>query len=251
MSQAKLYGVGVGPGAPDLMTLRAQRVLSIVDVLAIPRPNAWSSSLAWRIAKTNIPDNPDQKKLFLTFPMSKDPEILKPHWDQAFEEIKTYLIKGQTVAFITQGDPMVYSTFIYLYAHAQEFWPEIPIEIIPGVSSINAVPSCTGVPLVDGQENLAVIPASYYGDRIVPILREFDAVVLMKVGSILPRVISLLEQENLLDHAVYIERATSQEEKIVRNLRDFKQDKCVYFSMIIVNKKLRSGVLQGKVSHAN
>lgn len=251
MSNAKLYGVGVGPGAPDLMTLRAQNVLSSVDVLAIPRPNAWSASLAWRIAKGNIPERDDQEKLFLTFPMSKDPDVLKPHWDAAFEEINKRLQEGLTVAFITQGDPMVYSTFIYLYSHAQEYWPDVPVEIVPGVSSINAVPSCSGIPLVDGQENLAVIPASYYGEKIVPVLREFDAVVLMKVSSILPQVISILEEEGLLDHAVYIERATSKEEKIVRDLRNFKQDKCVYFSMIIVNKKHRSGLLQGRVKHAN
>ena len=94
-----------------------------------------------------------------------------------------------------------------------------------------------------------MIPASYYGDRIIPILREFDAIVLMKVGAILPQLINILEQENLIDKSIYIERATSQDERIVHNLKGFKQDKCVYFSMIIVNKKLRSGVLQGKVNH--
>ena len=247
---AKLYGVGVGPGAPDLLTLRAHRLLNKVDVLAIPRPNAWSSSLAWRIVKENIDENPDQEKLFLTFPMSKDPEVIRPHWQAAFEAIQDRLAAGRSVAFITQGDPMVYSTFIYLYGHAQRNWPEIPVEIIPGICSINAVPSCTGVPLVDGQENFAVIPASYYGENIRPILRDFDAVVLMKVSSVMPLIIKILEEEGLLDKAVYIERATSDQQKIIPDLRDVDTNKCVYFSMIIVNKKDRNGILEGQ-SHGS
>ena len=87
MTKGKLYGVGVGPGAPDLLTLRALRTLESVDVLAIPRPNKWSKSLAWRIAEPNLEDKPEQEKLFLTFPMTKDPDILIPAWTYAFDEI--------------------------------------------------------------------------------------------------------------------------------------------------------------------
>ncbi|SMF40070.1 precorrin-2 C(20)-methyltransferase [Pseudobacteriovorax antillogorgiicola] len=247
MQKGKLYGVGVGPGAPDLLTLRALKVLQSVDVLAIPRPNPWSKSLAWRIAEPNLEDRGDQEKLFLTFPMTKDPDVLVPAWQTAFDEIGERLDQGKNVAFLTQGDCMVYSTFIYLYDHARENWPEVTIEVVPAVSSISAVPSAIGTPLVDGQERVAVLPATYGTEDLKKVLQDFDSVVLMKVGSVMDKVINVLEDEQLLEKAVYVERATSNQERIVRDLRSLKNDKCVYFSMVVVNKKERAGILQGRV----
>ena len=246
MAKGKLFGVGVGPGAPDLLTLRALRVLESVDVLAIPRPNKWSKSLAWRIAEPNLEDRPEQEKLFLTFPMSKDPDILIPAWTYAFDEIGKRLDEGKNVAFLTQGDCMVYSTFIYLYDHAKTEWPDVEVEVVPAVTSISAVPSAIGTPLVDGQERVAVLPATYGTDDLRKVLRDFDSVVLMKVGSVMDKVIDILDEEDLLDKAVYVERATSNQEKVVRDLKSLKNDKCVYFSMVVVNKKERAGILQGR-----
>ena len=248
MVKGKLYGVGVGPGASDLLTLRAHKVLNSVDVLAIPRPNKWSKSLAWRIVEPNIEVNEDQEKLFLTFPMSKNPEVLIPAWQYAFDEIGRRLDEGKNVAFMTQGDCMVYSTFIYLYQHALDEWPDVEVEIVPAVTSISAVPSVIGTPLVDGQERVAVLPATYGTEDLKKVLNDFDSVVLMKVGSVMDKVVGVLEEEDLLDKAVYVERATSSQEKVVRDLKSLKNDKCVYFSMVVVNKKVRSGIL-AKGSH--
>ena len=141
---------------------------------------------------------------------------------------------------------MVYSTFIYLYDHAKTAWPDVELEVVPAVTSVSAVPSAIGTPLVDGQERVAVLPATYGTDDLKKVLRDFDSVVLMKVSSVMDKVIQTLEDENLLDKAVYVERATSDQEKVVRDLRSLKNDKCVYFSMVVVNKKERSGVLKGR-----
>ncbi len=171
-SRAKLYGVGVGPGAPDLLTFRAQRVLRESQVLVLPRANDHTGSMAWRIARSVVGEVPGQERLFLTFPMRKDPDLLRPAWDRAFAEIGARLERGLTVAFVTEGDPSVYSTFIYLAREAPRRWPGVPVEVVPGVTSVTAVPAVTGVPLADGLERIAIVPANYGVPDLAELLHE-------------------------------------------------------------------------------
>ncbi len=255
MALGKLYGIGVGPGAPDLVTLRAYNLIRSLPVLAVPRPNPYASSLAFRIMSPHIDPEHKQEHLFLEFPMTKDPEILIPAWNKAFAEIETVLKRGEDIGFVTQGDPFLYSTFIYVHDTLKEKYPELSIEVVPGVSSVMAVPIVAGMPLVDGQERLAVIPASYGLESIRRALQDFDAIVLMKVSSVIEGLITLLEEEGLLDAAYYVERATTDEQRIVRDLRELRGNRCIYFSMVVINKKTRSGVLKGhksaEVSHGH
>src|SRR3954447_2124282 len=109
-----LYGVGVGPGASDLLTLRAVRVLETVDVLALPRSSDFGVSVAWSIIAPVVGKRPEQEKLRLTFPMSKDPARVRPHVDAAVEAIAERLQAGRSVAFVTEGDPSLFSTFGYV-----------------------------------------------------------------------------------------------------------------------------------------
>jgi precorrin-2/cobalt-factor-2 C20-methyltransferase len=249
MKHATLYGVGVGPGAPDLMTLRAVAILKSVPVIAIPRRSEYVPSLAWEIARPNIGDVPGQERLFLTFPMTKDPERLRPAWDAAFSQIGARLAEGLSVAFITEGDPLVYSTFIYLLGEARKRWPEVEVQIVPAVSSITAVPAVTATPLADGQERIAILPATYGVDDLASVLRQFDTVILMKVGSVMPTVVAALEREDLVDRAFYVSKATTGHERIVHDLRSLRNDRCDYFSMVVVARRDRNGVLAGERSH--
>jgi precorrin-2/cobalt-factor-2 C20-methyltransferase len=246
MKEAKLYGVGVGPGAPDLMTLRAVNVLSAVDVIAIPRRSEFDRSVAWEIARPNVPERPEQEKLYLNFPMTKDPERLRPAWDIAFGEIGKRLDAGRSVAFITEGDPFVYSTFIYLFAAALERWPQVPVEVVPAVSSLTAVPMSILTPIADGQERVAVLPASYGLADLPRLLDEFDTLLLMKVSSVMPELCRILEDKGLIDRAIYVSKATTPQQKIVRDLRTIKNDRCDYFSMVVVSRRARAGVLRGE-----
>jgi precorrin-2/cobalt-factor-2 C20-methyltransferase len=246
MIYGTLYGVGVGPGAPDLMTLRSVQVLRTVPVIAIPRRSEYSPSIAWEIARPNVGEVAGQERLFLTFPMTKDPERLRPAWDEAFAQIGTRLEQGLSVAFITEGDPLVYSTFIYLLAESSERWPGVPVEIVPAVSSITAVPAVTRTPVADGQERIAVLPATYGVDDLADVLRRFDTIILMKVGSVMPNVVAALEREALLDRAFYVSKATTGQEKVVRDLRTIRNDRCDYFSMVVVAKQDRNGLLAGR-----
>jgi precorrin-2/cobalt-factor-2 C20-methyltransferase len=244
MSYGTFYGVGVGPGAADLLTIRAANVLNSVDVIAIPRPSPYASSVAWRSAEPNLTGAKPQERLFLTFPMTKDPSVLVPAWEEACEAIVSRLTAGRSVAFITQGDPMVFSTFIYLRENVQRRLPELPVNIVSGVTSISAVPAACGIPLADGQERVAIVPATYGVDDLRKILRDFDSIVLMKVSSKMAEIVAALEAEGLLDQATYVERATGAEERIVRDVASLRGDRCVYFSMILVHKRGRSGVLR-------
>jgi precorrin-2/cobalt-factor-2 C20-methyltransferase len=244
-NEITLWGVGVGPGASDLLTLRALQTLRDAPVLAIPRANRHRPSLAWRIVKPHLEDMEGQERLDLIFPMTKDPEILKPAWAEAIEAIGSHLSAGRSVAFITQGDPMIYSTFNYLADDIAERWPHVKIRWVPAVTSISAVPATLGLPLADGQERIAIVPVTYGVDDLRDIIQKFDSIVLMKVTKQLPTILEALEAENLLDRAYYVERATTDQQRIVRDITSLKDDKCVYFSMIIIAKKQRSGVLAG------
>ncbi len=238
-----LYGVGVGPGAPDLMTLRAVSVLKSVAVIAIPRRSEFDPSVAWNIAETSVGPVAGQERLYLIFPMTKDPTLLRPAWDVAFAAIGERLEKGLSVAFISEGDPFVYSTFIYLFNEAPGRWPGVKIEVVPAVSSITAVPCSTLVPLADGKERIAILPATYGVEDLTKVLKEFDTVILMKVSSVMPQVCEALEKQGLLDRAIYVSKATTSQEKIIRDIQKIKNDKCDYFSMVVVSRRERSGVL--------
>jgi precorrin-2/cobalt-factor-2 C20-methyltransferase len=245
---AKLFGVGVGPGAPDLLTLRAIRILRGAEVLAIPRRSKWDRSIAWKIAEKEVGEVKGQERLFLEFPMSKDPEVLKPAWEIALAEIGKRLDRNRSVAFITEGDPFLYSTFIYLFYEAKRRWPQTPIEVVPGVSSVMAAAGVLGIPLADGAERVAILPASYSIEQMEEVLEKFDTIVLMKVSSVMPQVTRLLEEKGLMGQTVYISKCEMEGQNIVSDVSAIKNDKCDYFSMVLVVKRSRSGVLMNTVA---
>jgi precorrin-2/cobalt-factor-2 C20-methyltransferase len=248
MTRATLYGVGVGPGAPDLITLRALDVLRRAPVLALPRGSDHGASIAWRILRPVLGEVAGQERLLLTFPMAKDPARLQPAWDRAFAAIGERLQRGVDVAFATEGDPSLYSTFIYLAREAARRWPDVAVEIVPGVSSIAAVPAVTGVPLADGQERIAIVPATYGLGDLSELLARFDTVVLMKIGGEMPRIIAALDAAGLLSRAVYVSRATMIEQRVERDLRALGPGREDCFAMVVVSRKERSGVLEGAVA---
>jgi precorrin-2/cobalt-factor-2 C20-methyltransferase len=241
--------VGVGPGAADLLTLRAQRILRECPVLILPRSTDHTASMAWTIAKPAVGAVKGQERVFVTLPMSKDPARLRPAWDKAFTIIDDRLARGLSVAFLTEGDPSLFSSFIYLAREAPRRWPSVKVEIVPGVSSLAAVPAATGVPLADGQERIAIVPANYGTADLVEVLRGFDTVVLMKIGSELPNVRAALAATGLLDRAIYVSRATMTDELVERDLTQLPahaSGDC--FAMVVVAKKRANGVLMGDVA---
>lgn len=242
----KLYGVGVGPGAPDLLTLRAVRVLEGADVLALPRSSDFGASMAYRILSPVVGNLRDKERLLLTFPMSKDPDRVRPYLDDAVAKIGDRLARGLSVAFATEGDPSLFSTFVYVRREALRRFPGLEVEVVPGVSSVTAVPAVSGLSLADGQERIAILPATYGVEDLVDVLGRFDTVVLMKIGSEMPKVTEALERTGLLDRAVFVSKATMPEQRVVRDLRAAQGERGDCFAMVVVTRGERSGLLAGE-----
>jgi precorrin-2/cobalt-factor-2 C20-methyltransferase len=175
-----LFGVGVGPGAPDLLTIRAVTILRRVPVIAAPRPDPESESLALRIAREATGEVPGQETLLLTFPMTRDPQAREAARLAAAREVGARLAAGRDVAFVTEGDPLLYSTFLDLLPAGERERPRV--EIVPGVSSITAVGAAAGVALADGDDRVAVLPAGQALPILGRLANEFETLVLLKAG---------------------------------------------------------------------
>ena len=153
----KLYGVGIGPGDPELITVKAKRILSEADVVAVPKTAAEKESLAQSIAQSALEEG--KELLELIFPMSFNEQVLQQSWDEAVAKIRRELENGKSVAFITLGDPTVYST--YMYIHKQLHIEGFDTEIIPGITSFCASAARAGVSLGENRETIAIIPSAY------------------------------------------------------------------------------------------
>ena len=228
----KLYGVGIGPGDPKLLTLKAKEALEAAEVIFAPKGNEEGISVARKIIEQVIEG--EKTYIELIFPMTKDKDVLKKYWKKAGQRIAGELRKGKQAAFVTLGDPFIYSTYIYLLKILKEDFPGIEVETIPGISAFNAAASRAGFPLLEGKERMAVLPVSETLDGIEAALDAFDTVVLMKVGRNLQKVIRLLKQKGLAQSAVLISRAGHPDEKVIRDIGSIKDKETGYLSVILV-----------------
>jgi precorrin-2/cobalt-factor-2 C20-methyltransferase len=227
-----LYGISVGPGDPELITLKGLRLLRTAAAIAFPAGLEGRPGIAERIISPWT--IPEQKQLPLHFPYVPDLDILTEAWHNAAQKVWSYLEGGQDVAFACEGDISFYSTFTYLAQTLQQLHPEVVIEIVPGVSSPMAAAAALGLPLTFRDQRLAVLPAIYTMGELESVLRWADAIVLMKVSSVYEQIWQVLKQYQLLDRAFAVERVTLPEQKIYRNLRDRPSLALSYFSLLIV-----------------
>lgn len=232
---AKLYGVGVGPGDPELLTLKAMRILQSVPVVCVPRSSYDSDSFALSIVEGVI-DKTKQEIIPLIFPMSKDKEVTKKFWDESAIIIEGKLKAGKDVACISIGDPFFYSTFIYVFENLKERLKDLAVEIVPGVSSVNASSAAAILPLAKANERVAVLPATYEKEKIRDSLNNYDTIILMKVNKVFDEVLAILKEMELKNNAVFISRCGTKDEKIVRDIEILKGKELDYLSMVIVRK---------------
>jgi len=232
MSGPTLYGVGVGPGDPELLTLKARRILQGVPVVAVPK-GCGKRSYAYSVVQGFL-DEQRQEILELTFSMSKTEEVQRPYWQAALEDIGKRLIQGKDVAFLTEGDPFFYSTFIPLYRLMRQHYPEVRIEVVPGVTSVAAVAGAAGFPLARADERIAILPATFAHTELSVVLKTFDTVVLMKVHNVLDEVIEVLTTLGLKERACLVEKCTTAEERVIHDLDSVRGQKLHYFSTLLV-----------------
>ena len=234
-SLGKLYGIGVGPGDPELITLKGYHLLQQVPIVAFPAGIGGKPGIAEQIISSWLKS--DQVKLPLTFPYIQDDSLLQQAWQQAAETLWPYLEQGQDVGFVSEGDVSFYSTFTYLAQTLQKFRPEVVVQAIPGICSPLAAVASLGIPLTIRDQTLAILPAIYAIAELETTLHRADVVVLMKVSSVYQQVWDVLKRFNLLEQAYIVERATLPNQVIYTGLSDRPHLCLSYFSILIVKTK--------------
>lgn len=227
-----LYGISLGTGDPELITVKGLRLLQKVPVVAFPAGIEQKIGIAEQIVAPWL--LPEQAKLALHFPYVQDNAVLQQAWQQAAEQIWHILKQSQDVAFVCEGDGSFYSTFTYLAQTLTKLHPEAIIERIPGVSSPMAAAAALGIPLTIRSQRLVILPALYAISELETVLEWADVVVLMKVSSVYEQVWQVLKTRNLLASAWVVERASLPNQVIYNSLGDRPTLSLSYFSLIII-----------------
>lgn len=223
-----LYGIGLGPGDPELMTLKAARLIGVATVVAYPSL-AGGDSFARSIAAGYIAA--DAREIVMDVPMTVARQPAQDAYDLGATDIRAALEAGDDVVCLCEGDPFFYGSFMYLYARLAA---DFNVEVVPGVTSMTACAGAMGMPLAARNEVLTVIPGPLDENAMRDRVAASDSVVIMKVGRHLDKIRRVLDAEGLTEHAAYIERASLANE--VRLPLAQAPEKAPYFSMILVTK---------------
>jgi precorrin-2/cobalt-factor-2 C20-methyltransferase len=232
----RFYGIGLGPGDPELLTLKACNVLSRVDKIFVPQKSDESESFARSIIPTQVKEA-DQRTVSLIFPMVRSEAQLEPYWQKAAQSIWEEIEKGHDCAFVNVGDPLLYGTFIHLLRTLQKLHPQIEVEVVPGISSLNGAAAATIFPLAVNNERMAIISAEKDEAFIRETLKNFDTVVVLKVNSIFHKLLDILEEVNLVDHCVLVRRCSTGQQEIISDIRTLKDRKLDYFSILLIRRE--------------
>jgi precorrin-2/cobalt-factor-2 C20-methyltransferase len=223
-----LYGVGLGPGAPDLMTVRAARLIGGATCIAYPTL-AGGQSFARTIAADLIPAG--IREIVMDLPMASERRSAQAAYDKGAAEIAATLETGEDVVCFCEGDPFFYGSFMYVFSRLSGRYR---IEVVPGVTSVTACAARAGLPITARNETLTILPGPLEEDVLRKRIAAAESIALMKVGRHLPKIRRVLTELGLADRSVYVERATLAQE-VILPLRDAPAD-APYFSMILLTK---------------
>ncbi|MDA1128768.1 MAG: precorrin-2 C(20)-methyltransferase [Chloroflexi bacterium] len=226
-----LYGIGVGPGDPELITIKALKALQRAPVICVPQAANRRESYALTIVHDYV--KPEQEIMRLPFP-TDDAEGAAQVWREASVMVVERLRNGQDVAFLTEGDPMLFSTFSYVLAGVQDLCPEATVQVIPGISSVMAAAASSQVPLTTHGQRLAILPAAYGLDDLAEATSNFDTVVLMKVSPNIAETLANLEELGLTKQSTYVRRVSTDWEKVIKDVTKITDEDLDYFSLLIV-----------------
>lgn len=226
-------GVGVGPGDPELVTVKAMKAIVSADVIIAPRTEKKEGSVAFEIAKCYI--RPETEVLQLIFPMNFNAESQDHYWEAARDEILAQLEKGKKVVFLTLGDPMLYSTYIYVFRLLQK--EGVEGTTIPGINSFSAIASHLNQPLAEGNDVLTIIPATISDEKLQAAVKATDSAVVMKIYRKYPQVKSALEKENLLAQSTLISRCGLDNEVKYQNLDQKDPEELNYLSTLLTRRR--------------
>jgi precorrin-2/cobalt-factor-2 C20-methyltransferase len=234
MTYGTLYGVGVGPGDAELVTIKATKVLGRVAVVFAAASSDNDYSLAVEIVAPYLRQGVPVEHL--GFPMSRDKTVLASAWEENGRTVAEALRQGNDAAFVTLGDPLIYSTFGYLMETVRRTDPDIPIRIIPGVTSYQAGAAAAGRVLAEADESYAVISGAAGARKLKQVIDHVDSVVMLKVYRNYKEILHTLEEQGLTGGSVLISRCGLKGEEIVRDLKDRDDTPPPYLSHLIIRK---------------
>ncbi|MEW5773961.1 MAG: precorrin-2 C(20)-methyltransferase [Thermodesulfobacteriota bacterium] len=229
-----LYGVGVGPGDPELLTLKAVRVLRSAPRVyaAASTKNSYSVSLS--IVRPHLA--PGVEPVVLSFPMTRDQAVLDRAWEENARTVLADLDAGRDVAFLTLGDPSTYSTFGYLLRTLRGLNPAVRAEVVPGVTSYCAAAALAGEPLAEADQTLAVVSGVCGGDTLRRAAEAADSLVVLKAYKRFADIRAALAEAGLLQDAVLVSACGQDGQSLVRDLAGVEQAP-PYFSLVLAKKK--------------
>ncbi|MFB2645327.1 precorrin-2 C(20)-methyltransferase [Raphidiopsis sp. BLCC-F218] len=230
--KGRLYGVGVGPGDPELLTLKAVRLIRSASVIAY-QSAIDRESIARKIVSPYLAGN--QIEVLYHLPRALEPEKAKDIYDREVEPIGSHLAAGRDVVVLCEGDPFFYGSFMYIFtrlAHKYE------TEVVPGISSLMACPISLGVPFTYYNDILKVLPGTLPKEMLISQLLSADAAAIMKIGRHFVKIRDVLHQLGLNSRAKYIERATTTQQRIIP-LDEVDPEQVPYFSMIVIPTQQR------------
>ncbi|MGD8387371.1 MAG: precorrin-2 C(20)-methyltransferase [Desulfobacteraceae bacterium] len=234
MDTGTLYGIGVGPGDPELITLKAVRALQSVDVVFTAASSKNRYSIAVEIVSPHLKDGIPIVRL--DFPMTRDRESLNRAWHENAEIVRKELSQGRNAALITLGDPMTYSTFGYLMRTLKEESPEYSIRVIPGITSYQAAAAAAERVLAEGEESFTVVSGALGPQKLREVVNHTDNVVMLKVYRNYREILEALSDLDLTRHSILVSRCGFDGEQVIASLADLPDEVPPYLSLLLIKK---------------
>ena len=234
-----LYGIGVGPGDPDLITLKAAKILGSIDIVFAAASTKNNHSLAVNIAKQHIPENTAVE--MLCFPMTRDKDETRKAWRQHAQTIIAEIEQGKSVAFLTLGDAMTYSTFGYIVKHVQHMAPHIEIRTVPGITSYQAAAASLNTPLVEGEESLMVVSGATGGNRLRQLEGRPENVVFLKAYRNVKDIKAAIDESGSYPSSVGVKNCSHPDEEIIPDIEELSRRIPYYWTLIIAKQNTTNG----------
>ena len=234
MKTGTLFGIGVGPGDPELIPVKATRILSQVDIVFTAASTRNAYSLAVEIARPYIPEGIPVEKL--DFPMCRSHTVKASAWRQHAVRIASVLDEGRDAAFLTLGDPLTYSTYGYILRHLKAARPDLPIVTIPGITSYQAAAAAVNQPLVEGEESLLILSGVHGGERLHEMILPPDNVVFLKAYRDVNGISEALERTGLAGGSVAVSNCSTEKQQINTDLKELGKQPPNYWTLIIAKR---------------
>ncbi|WP_420546441.1 precorrin-2 C(20)-methyltransferase [Nitrosopumilus sp.] len=236
-----LIGIGVGPGDPDLLTVKAVKAIQNADIIMCPASKEDRPSIALSVVSSLIDKSKNQEIVKLIFPMTKNKDILEETWKKNARIMAQKVLLGKNVVYLTVGDPYLYSTWIYMHKDLKENHPSMEISVIPGIVSMFTFASKAGVSIAEGADKVAIIPSCYDLSSVKEIAKNSETMVFLKDGRYFDQVIDVLKESGFPDDSIFaIGQDLGTENEIIRKmtLGEVNDESLTtkYFSILVVKR---------------